>query len=208
MSTLVRYDVQHRVAVVTIDNPPVNALGPGVLEGIERAVARGAEDAAVDAIVLAGAGGRFVAGADIRIFDTLKTREQSLERSGRTHALLRRLEDCAKPLVAAIDGHALGGGLELAMACHYRVASPGAKVGQPEVSLGLIPGAGGTQRLPRLCGAKTALELCTTGKPVSAARALDEGIVDRIATDGLAGTAAAFARERAAAGEVRRTRDL
>src|SRR5687767_741425 len=144
MSSLVAYQVQQRVAVVTIDNPPVNALGPGVLEGIEEAVARAAADSEVDAIVLIGAGRTFVAGADIKIFNTLKTREQSLARSAGTHARLRRLEDSVKPVVAAIDGHALGGGLEVAMACHYRIATAATKVGQPEVTLGIIPGAGGT----------------------------------------------------------------
>jgi 3-hydroxyacyl-CoA dehydrogenase len=208
MSTLVRYDVQQRVAVVTIDNPPVNALAPGVLEGIEEAVARAGADPAVDAIVLTGAGRTFVAGADIKIFDTLKTREQSLQRSEGTHARLRRLEDSSKPIVAAIAGHALGGGLELAMACHYRIASAGAQVGQPEVTLGIIPGAGGTQRLPRLCGAKMALEMCTGGKPISAARALDAGIVDRVAPDGLLETALAFATQQAARGQGRKTREL
>jgi 3-hydroxyacyl-CoA dehydrogenase len=207
MPTLVRYHVDQRVAVVTIDNPPVNALGPGVLEGIEESVARANADPDVDAIVLIGAGTTFVAGADIRIFNTLKTREQSLQRSEGTHARLRRIEDSAKPIVAAIDGNALGGGLEAAMSCHYRIATATARVGQPEVSLGIIPGAGGTQRLPRLCGAKTALEMCTAGKPISAARALEEGIIDRVATEDLLGSAVAFAREVPAAGAARRTRD-
>ena len=108
--------------------------------------------------MLIGAGTTFIAGADINVFKTLKTREQSLERSEAVHARLMRIEDVGKPLVAAIHGHALGGGLEFAMACHYRVAVPSARVGQPEVLLGIIPGAGGTQRLPRLCGARAALE--------------------------------------------------
>src|SRR5206468_11988071 len=127
-----------------------------------------------------GAGTTFVAGADIDVFKILKTREQSLERSARTHALLKRLEDVQKPLVAAIHGNALGGGLELAQACHYRVATADARVGQPEVLLGIIPGAGGTQRLPRLCGVNLALEMCTGGKPVAAPKALAAGIVDHI----------------------------
>jgi 3-hydroxyacyl-CoA dehydrogenase len=203
----VRYHVQQHVAVVTVDNPPVNALGPGVLEAIEEGVARGAADPDVRAIVLIGAGSTFVAGADIKVFNTLKTREQSLARSAGTHARLRRIEDTAKPLVAAIHGHALGGGLEVAMACHYRIAAPDAKVGQPEVLLGIIPGAGGTQRLPRLCGAALALEMCTAGKPVAAARALEAGIVDRIATGTLLDDAIAFGLERAAAG-ARKTREL
>src|SRR5580704_5518485 len=164
MPDFVHYALNDRVAVLTIDNPPVNALGQGVWEAIEEAVARAAGDAGADAIVLIGAGQTFVAGADINIFKLLKTREQSLTRSADTHALLRRLEDSPKPLVAAIHGHAFGGGLELAMACHYRVATKDAMVGQPEVLLGIIPGAGGTQRLPRLTGAPMALEMCTGGK--------------------------------------------
>src|SRR5207247_3106936 len=133
-----------------------------------------------------------VAGADINVFKTLKTKEQSLERSDKTHARLKRFEDAGKPLVAAIHGNALGGGLELAMACHYRVATADAKVGQPEVLLGIIPGAGGTQRLPRLCGAAVALEMCTEGKPVPAPRARASGIVDQIVEGDLREGAVAF----------------
>jgi 3-hydroxyacyl-CoA dehydrogenase len=208
MSNLVRYHVDQRVAIITIDNPPVNALGPGVAEAIENAVERAIGDGDAEAIVLIGAGQTFVAGADIKVFNTLKTREQSLERSAGTHARFKRLEDAAKPLVAAIHGTALGGGLELAMACHFRVAAADAKVGQPEVMLGIIPGAGGTQRLPRLCGVATALEMCTVGKPLPASRALSEGIVDHVAIGDLQAAAVEFARAKAAAGEVRRTREL
>ena len=173
MPQLVRYEVRDRIAIITIDNPPVNALGPGVPEAISDAIERAAADASADAIVLIGAGTTFIAGADINIFKTIGAREQSLQRSEAVHARLKRMEDTAKPLVAAIHGHALGGGLEVAMACHYRVALATAKVGQPEVLLGIIPGAGGTQRLPRLAGAQAALELCTEGKSIAAARALD-----------------------------------
>src|SRR6476620_9261359 len=180
MSYFVRYAIQDRVAVLTIDKPPVNALAQGVWEAVDHAVARAGADPAVDAIVLIGAGTTFVAGADINVFKTLKTREQSLERSARIHALLKRLEDVSKPIVAAIHGNALGGGLELAQACHYRVATADAKVGQPEVLLGIIPGAGGTQRLPRLCGAELASEMATFGKPVPAPKARATGIVDAI----------------------------
>lgn len=208
MPNPVRYHRQDRVAVVTIDNPPVNALGPGVWEAIEEEVARGAGDSEVDAIVLTGAGQTFIAGADIKIFKTLKTREQSLDRSAQTHARLKRIEDTPKPLVAAIHGNALGGGMEVAMTCHYRVATADAKVGQPEVMLGIIPGAGGTQRLPRLAGPAVALEMCTDGKPVAATRALAEGIIDHIVQGDLLAGAIAFAREKAAAHEIRRTRDL
>src|SRR6185436_16163 len=208
MSSPVRYDVVDRVALLTIDNPPVNALGPEVWEAIDEAVARAAHDSAADAVVLIGAGSTFIAGADIRVFETLKTREQSFERSAKTHALLRRLEDCPKPLVAAIHGNALGGGNEVAMACHYRVAVADARIGQPEVLLGIIPGAGGTQRLPRLAGVALAIEMCTAGKPISAATALANGVIDRVVEGDLAAGAAAFARERAAAGERRKTREL
>jgi 3-hydroxyacyl-CoA dehydrogenase len=159
MPDLVRYEVKDGVAVITIDNPPVNALSPDVWTGIEALVARANADASASAIVLIGAGTTFIAGADIKVFDTLKTREDSMTRSAGTHALLNRVEDSAKPLVAAIHGNALGGGLEVAQACHFRVAAKDAKVGQPEVMLGIIPGAGGTQRLPRLCGADLALTM-------------------------------------------------
>jgi 3-hydroxyacyl-CoA dehydrogenase len=206
MPSPVQYEVIDRVAVLTIDNPPVNALSTDVWTGIDENVARAVADAEVDALVIIGAGTTFVAGADIKIFDTIKTRAQSLARSVGVHALLRRIEDAAKPIVAAIHGNALGGGNELAMACHYRVATADAKIGQPEVTLGLIPGAGGTQRLPRLCGAERALRMCTGGKAVLAREALDHGLIDRIVERDLVAEAAVFARERAAAKAIRRTR--
>ncbi|OFW28036.1 MAG: hypothetical protein A3G76_05920 [Acidobacteria bacterium RIFCSPLOWO2_12_FULL_65_11] len=210
MPAFAQYDVRDGVAVITIDNPPVNAIGPGVLEAIEESVERGVADPGVRALVLIGAGATFVAGADINIFRALTTREQALEGTAMMHARFRRIEDASKPAIAAIHGHALGGGLELAMACHYRIAANDARVGQPEVLLGLIPGAGGTQRLPRLCGPVMALDMCTGGQPVAAPKALASGILDRI-VDGnrqnLIDAALAFARERAAGGEIRRTRD-
>ena len=206
--SLVRYEVTDGVAVVTIDNPPVNALTPALWEGLEEAVVRGNADPAAEAIVFIGAGSTFIAGADIKMFDTLKTREDSLARSARTHALLKRIEDSQKPLVAAIHGNALGGGLEVAQACHFRVATADAKVGQPEVLLGIIPGAGGTQRLPRLCGAAVALQVSTDGKPVPAARALAAGIIDHIVAGDLLSEAIACARSKARAREIRKTREI
>jgi 3-hydroxyacyl-CoA dehydrogenase len=208
MSQLVRYEIRDGVAVVTIDNPPVNALSAGVPEGISEAVERAGADPAAAAIVLIGAGTTFIAGADINIFKELTTREQSIERSRAVHARLKQLEDAGKPLVAAIHGHALGGGLEFAMACHYRVAVATARVGQPEVHLGIIPGAGGTQRLPRLCGPALALQMCTDGKPVDASRANAAGILDAVIDGDLLDGAVAFAKARAAGNERRRTRDL
>src|SRR6266478_8850482 len=207
MSELVRYKIREHVAVLTVDNPPVNALSPGVPEAIEAAVARAAQDDDARAVVLIGAGSTFIAGADIRFFETIVTREASLERSNAVHARLRHIEDCPKPLVAAIHGTALGGGMEFAMACHYRVAVPAAKVGQPEVLLGIIPGAGGTQRLPRLAGAAMALEMCTLGQHIPASRALAEGMIDRVIEGDLLAGATTFAREQAQSGGIRKSRE-
>ncbi len=207
MPEFVHYEIRDHVAVLTVDNPPVNALSPGVPEAIDDAVERAAADPEARAVVLIGSGSTFIAGADIRFFETITSREASLERSRSVHARLRHIEDCPKPLVAAIHGTALGGGLEFAMACHYRVAAPTARVGQPEVSLGIIPGAGGTQRLPRLCGAGMALEMCTLGQHVPAVRAATEGIVDRVIEGDLLLGAMAFALEKTA-DAVRKSRDL
>jgi len=204
----IRYEVRDRVAVLTIDNPPVNALSPGVWQAIDETVKRANDDPACDAIVLIGSGSTFIAGADINIFKMLKTREQSMARSAGTHALLRRLEDSGKPLVAAIHGNAFGGGLEVAMSCHYRVAVRDAKVGQPEVLLGIMPGAGGTQRLPRLSNAAIALTMCTDGKPVPAPKAAAAGIIDAIIDGDLLTGAIAFANDRARAGERRKAREI
>ena len=208
MPELVRYEVVRNVAVITVDNPPVNALSPGVPEGIFEGVRRAATDTDALAVVLIGAGTTFIAGADIRIFETIASREISIERSRQIHARLRAIEDCPKPLVAAIHGTALGGGLEFAMACHYRVAIPSARVGQPEVLLGIIPGAGGTQRLPRLCGAAMAAEMCTAGNHVPASRALAEGILDDVVQGDLREGAIEFALTRVMGGGIRRVRDL
>ncbi len=207
MST-VHYAVIDGVAVLTIDNPPVNALGAEVWNAVDAAVARANADSAAVAIVLTGAGRTFVAGADIRVFEQLTTIERAMERSASTHAMLCRLEDSARPLVAAIHGHALGGGLELALACHYRVAASDARLGQPEVLLGIIPGAGGTQRLPRLCGATVALRLCTDGKPLDATAAQQAGLVDLVVEGDLLDEARRFAREQASAQRRRPTRAI
>jgi 3-hydroxyacyl-CoA dehydrogenase len=206
--SIVHYAITDRIAVLTIDNPPVNALGNAMWEAIDQAVARAAADPAADAIVLTGAGRTFVAGADINVFKTLQTRDDALARSGAIHATLKRLEDAPKPLIAAIHGYAFGGGLELAQACHFRLATSDAAVGQPEVALGIIPGAGGTQRLPRLAGPELALELCTDGKPLGAARARAAGILDALVDGELLPAAIEFAKARAAERAVRKTRDL
>ena len=192
MPELVRLSRQDDIAVITIDNPPVNALGPGVPEGLQNAIQQVAADDRVKAIVLIGAGSTFIAGADIREFGKIVSGEKP-----RLTLLpyLRSIEDSPKPVVTAIHGQALGGGLETAMSAHYRVIAPTAQVGQPEVKLGLIPGAGGTQRLPRLAGVIKALEMCAAGEPVKAADAVAVGIADRIVEGDLLQGAIAFARE-------------
>jgi 3-hydroxyacyl-CoA dehydrogenase len=191
MSTLVKVSKENDIAVITIDNPPVNALSPGVPEGISAAIEEMNRDAAVQAAVVIGAGRTFVAGADIKEFGKMV----AAGRRGSLLPLLRQIEDSGKPVVMAIHGQAFGGGLELAMAGHYRVASPSARVGQPEVSLGIIPGAGGTQRLPRLVGVAKAVEMCADGKPISAREAADLGLIDKLIDGDLLPGAIGFARE-------------
>src|SRR3984893_10834909 len=168
---LVRFENIDGVGVITIDNPPVNALSPGVPDGIVAADDRGNADSAVKAMVLIGAGRSFIAGADIRQFGKAPPRPANARRHYDVTG------DSPKPVVAAIHGYALGGGLETALACHYRVAVPSAKVGLPEVQIGILPGAGGTQRLPRLVGPKAAMELITSRRHVPAAAAQKLGII-------------------------------
>jgi 3-hydroxyacyl-CoA dehydrogenase len=193
MSELVQLTRDNDIAIITINNPPVNALSPGVPEGIGQAIEQVNQDANVKAAVLIGAGRTFVAGADIKEF--VKMTSGQTQRSVDLLPLLLRVEDCSKPVIMAIHGQAFGGGLELAMAGHYRVASPDAQVGQPEVKLGLIPGAGGTQRLPRLAGVAKAVEMCAEGNPVRSPEALNLGILDRLIEGDLLRGAVAFARE-------------
>jgi 3-hydroxyacyl-CoA dehydrogenase len=197
MSEIIGYEIAGRVAVLTIDNPPVNALGLAVREGIVAGMERAAGDAKVDAIVLIGAGRTFPAGADIREFDQ-PAREPHLM------TVIDRLDAIEKPIVAAIHGTALGGGLELTLGCHFRVASPSARVGTPEVNLGIFPGAAGTQRLPRVAGLDHALELIVLGRPIDAAGALEYGIVDEIIEGDLRDGAVAFAENVLAEGTPRR----
>ncbi len=192
MSDLVQLSKVGDIAVITINNPPVNALSPGVPEGIEKAIAEIEKDPNVRAAVMIGGGRTFIAGADINMFVQMTS-----GKGGRINLLptLLKIEDCSKPVVVAIHGNALGGGLEVAQACHYRVASAGAKVGQPEVNLGIIPGAGGTQRLPRLAGIAKAVEMCTIGKNIKASEAVEAGIINKLIEGDLLAGAVAFARE-------------
>src|SRR5205814_269996 len=148
----VDFEVSGAVAVLRLDNPPVNSLGHELRRSIVNALARAENDPAVKAIVLIGSGKGFSGGADIREFGTPKSLA-----APNLHGVLRAVEDCSKPVIAAIDGVCMGGGVELALACHYRIAALDAQIALPEVKLGLLPGAGGTQRLPRAVGVERAL---------------------------------------------------
>ena len=193
VNSLVHLSQQGRVAVVTIDNPPVNAIAKGVSEGLEAALKSAQSDAAVDAIVLIGAGKTFIAGADLAEF----------ARTGKgpnLHDVLVLLEDSPKPTVVAVHGTALGGGVEVAMAANYRVAAADAQLGMPEVTIGVVPGAEGTQRLPRLVGVAKAIDMLMTAAPVKAPEALQIGLIDRVIDGDLLTGAVAFAEEMAAKG--------
>jgi 3-hydroxyacyl-CoA dehydrogenase len=176
------------VAIITIDNPPVNALRHGVRQGIQDCVTQARDDASVEAIILTGAGRTFVAGADITEFGKPPQPPSLIE-------VISILDDVKKPTIAAVHGTPLGGGLELTMGCHYRVAAPSTRLGLPEIKLGLIPGAGGTQRLPRLIGIEKALPMILSGEPIPAKDALAAGLVDEIIEGDLVAGAVAFARK-------------
>jgi len=193
MSELVRYALEGNIGVVTADNPPVNALGAGVRAGLKAALGKASDDHRAEAVVLICEGRTFFAGADISEFGKPPVPPSLRE-------VHEAIEGCPKPVIAAIHGTALGGGLETALACHYRIAVPGAQVGLPEVKLGILPGAGGTQRLPRLAGVDRALEMICTGEPAGALKARDMGIIDAIAEGDLRTDALAFARRLVAAG--------
>ena len=181
--------VEGNIGIITLDSPPVNALSADVRDGLSAAVGQAVADPAIEAIVLICAGRTFIAGADISEFG-------KPPRGASLHDVQATMENAPKPIVAAIHGTALGGGLEVALTCHYRVAVPSAKLGLPEVKLGLLPGAGGTQRLPRIVGAAKALDMVTGGVPIGAKAALDTGLVDELAPEGeLRAAAVAFARK-------------
>lgn len=171
------------VAVVTLDHPPLNALSGALLEALAETARGLTDDPSVKAVVVTGAGDRaFAAGADISEFGGPS---EAREVAARFRAATNALEKIPRPVLAAVNGFALGGGLEVAMACDLRVAADGAKLGQPEILLGIIPGGGGTQRLPRLVGPARAKEIIWSGRRLDAAEALDIGLVDRVAPDAL-----------------------
>ncbi|MGJ7918558.1 3-hydroxyacyl-CoA dehydrogenase NAD-binding domain-containing protein [Massilia sp. LXY-6] len=200
-TAVVKREQRGDILLVSIDNPPVNALGVAVRSGLLAAIEAADADPAVAAVVLVGAGRAFIGGADIREFGKPPMAPALPD-------VCNRIEACGKPVVAAIHGPALGGGLEVALAAHYRLALPAARMGLPEVQLGLLPGAGGTQRTPRLIGAQAALDLMLSGRHVDAAEALALGLVDRVGDGDPVEQGLAYARELVAAGApVRLTRD-
>ena len=187
MSELVSMRTDGDVAVITIDNPPVNAMNYEVRAGLLDLVSRATSDAGISAVVIACAGRTFVAGADITEFGKPPRQPTGM-------AVIEAIEASRKPVIAAMHGTPLGGGLELALGCHFRVAAPGTRLGQPEIKLGIIPGAGGTQRLPRLVGMDKAMAMILSGEPIPVREAHDAGLVDEIIEGDLVAGAIAFAR--------------
>nr|MCU0956478.1 enoyl-CoA hydratase/isomerase family protein [Hydrogenophaga sp.] len=192
------YQVQGDVAVITLNNPPVNGLGLSTRQAIVDGLEKAENDAAVKAIVLTGAGKAFSGGADIREFGSPKAIQEP-----NLLSVIIRVENTTKPVIAALHSVAMGGGLELALGAHYRIAAPGCNVALPEVKLGLIPGAGGTQRLPRVLGVEAALNMIVSGEPVKSemlAQLPGQKLFDKMAAspESLATEALAFAREMAA----------
>ncbi|WP_194725498.1 3-hydroxyacyl-CoA dehydrogenase NAD-binding domain-containing protein [Noviherbaspirillum malthae] len=185
-----QYEIKGDVAVISMNNPPINGLGLSLRRGIIAGVERAQEDAAVRAIVLIGTDRAFSGGADIKEFGTPKASQEP-----NLLSVIRIIEASAKPVIAAISGACMGGGLELALGCHFRIARPDAQIALPEVKLGLLPGAGGTQRLPRVVGLDTALNMIVSGNPVPAAKLKDTALFDEMVEGSLADAALAFARK-------------
>lgn len=200
------YQVTDGVAVITLDNPPVNGFGQSTRAGVVDGIAKANADSAVQAIVITGAGKVFCGGADIREFGTAKmAAEPSF------HTAITAVEQSGKPVVAAIHGVAMGGGLELALGCHYRLVAPGTQIALPEVNIGIVPGAGGTQRLPRVLGVETALQMITTGASVPSeklAKAPGQKLFDKLVDGDLLATAIAFAKDVAAVRPLPSVRQL
>ncbi len=197
------YEVKGSIAVITLNNPPVNGLGYatrlGIFDGLKKALSA----RAVKAVVITGAGKAFSGGADIKEFNTPKSSAEP-----NLHSVIAAIESAEKPVIAAVHSVAMGGGLELALACHYRVASPAAQIALPEVKLGLLPGAGGTQRLPRVVGVETALNMIVSGNPVPSEKLAGTKLFDQMIDGDLMAGAIAFAEKVAAARPLPRVRDI
>lgn len=206
MGELVRYEVENRVATVTIDNPPMNVLSSQVTNELDGIFTELANNPEVGAVVLTGNGSRaFMAGADIKEFPQKMnaSKEEKLDRSKVAHDVLNKIADLPKPTIACLNGLALGGGCELSLTCDIRIAEEHVKIGLPEVKLGLFPGGGGTQRLPRIVGPSKAKELMFLGDPITAEEALTLGLVNKVVPSGeglataqaLAGKTAAYSSD-------------
>ncbi|MDQ0340957.1 enoyl-CoA hydratase [Caldalkalibacillus uzonensis] len=189
---------QDRIAVITLNRPPANALSPDLLEELDNVLTDIEQDPALKVVILHGEGRFFAAGADIKGFTTIQNAEEAEELAKKGQQLFNRMEAFPKPIIAAIHGAALGGGLELALACHLRLATPDAKLGLPELNLGIIPGFAGTQRLPRVVGKAKALEIILTSQPVNGEEAETLGLVNKcVSQDNLLNEALAIAKHMA-----------
>ncbi len=201
MREIVGYEIRDGIAVVAIDNPPINAMNRDVRAGLKRSFEAMRANSGIKAVVIGCKGKTFVAGADIKEFDT------GIDEPG-YHDLFRLVEDSPVPVVAAVHGTALGAGTELGLACHYRVAEQNARFGLPELTLGIIPGAGGTQRLPRVIPLESALDMILSSKPIAADGARKLGLVDAVVSGDVVEGAVAFARDLIGrGGGVRRSRE-
>jgi len=198
----IQVELRDGVAILTMNNPPVNQLSEHFVLELAEAIMEANGDEGVKALVLTGSGNNFIAGADITQIKDVKTKEELLPKMDKNIAFLNSIENGPKAVIAAINGNCLGGGLEISMCCHYRVAASGINLGQPEVQIGLIPGAGGTQRLPRLVGLRHALEMITIGKPIKAEVALQRRLVDEVTDPDNLVDAAVIAAGRFISGEL------
>jgi 3-hydroxyacyl-CoA dehydrogenase/enoyl-CoA hydratase/carnithine racemase len=199
----IEVDLRNGVAVFTMNNPPVNQLSEHFVHELDEAVTEAYGNDKVKALVITGTGKNFIAGADITQIKDIKAKDEISSRLKKNMEFINGIETGPKPMIAAINGNCLGGGLEIAQVCHYRVAAKGVNLGQPEVQIGLIPGAGGTQRLPRLIGLPNALEMIITGKPITAQKALTRGLVDEVAEPEMLEETAVKAAGRFISGELK-----
>jgi len=198
----IQVDLKDGVAVLAINNPPVNQMAPQMAQDFGEAITEAFQDSAVRAVIVTGTGKNFIAGADITQLQKVKTRDDIFPRALQNARFISGIETGPKPVIAAINGNCLGGGLETAMGCHYRVAAKGVDLGQPEVKIGLIPGAGGTQRLPRLIGLPSAVEMMTVGDPIKSELAHQRGLVDEVVDPDKLMDAALNAAKRFIAGQM------
>ena len=204
----VRIAVQDGVAALTLDNPPVNQMSPQLSRDLALALTECFANAEIKALILTGAGKNFVAGADITELQALKTKEDAFQLAWTAAELFNSIEASSKPVIAAINGNCLGGGLELALACHYRVAAKGSHLGLPEVQIGVIPGAGGIQRLPRLIGLPDAVGMIPAGQSIPAEKAVSIGLLDELVSPDLLLETCRKAARRFISGELDRKKHM